>query len=187
MTRNRAGIIRSCLAALAAATLLSGAARASGGMRRAQPPIWAAWISRDIDLHLKNLPQVYSCDALWYKLRGVLLAIGARKYMSITPYSCGRAASLHVRFQTLHVLTGADIRWANTKATYKAVRLAPGDPAKLDAGDCALLSQLAGSLFVYLDLPVVSQHLECSDPRAARRFYLSVRALLPRPSGATHS
>lgn len=184
-----------CLLGLALAQLPTSARAAAGaasqatssgsanGAAGAAGTEWAAWINRDIEIDLKALPKVYSCDELWYKLHAILLAIGARQYMAITPYYCGKAAqyggrspSVHLRFQTLREVTGKQIRWANTRAIDKTVVLAPGEPKRLDAGDCALVQQLEGTLLAYLDVPVSTARFECSAP-AARNFDLSVRVL----------
>jgi hypothetical protein len=152
-------------------------------------PTWATWITRDIQIDLKDLPRSYSCDQLWYKLRGVLFAIGAREYMAITPYNCGpkaagagRAATLDLKFQTLRALSGPDARWAQTSAVWRVVRIAPGEPKILDPSDCALLSQLNGTLFSYLELHVVSADLQCSGPPSAQKFSISLDALIAQPS-----
>jgi hypothetical protein len=149
---------------------------------------WASWINRDIEIDLQNLPHPYGCDELWYKVRAILLAIGAREYMSITPYDCGkgaphdaRAPSLHLRFQTLRVVTGKDIYWANTRAVKKTVVLAPGEPKRLDADDCALVQQLEGTLFAYLDLKADTSRFQCAAPRSGHDFDLTVQALTAVP------
>ncbi len=187
------------LLAFAADPLISGAAQtgtAKGGaaagaaVQAAGEP--AAWITRDVELNLKDLPKTYSCDDLWYKLRGILLAIGAREYMAITPYSCGhgaandgRSPTLELKFQTLRALSAAQARWADTEAVTRIVRLGPGEPKILDSGDCALLEQVEDTVFSYLDMPVVEKNFDCSapsgsSPRGATRFALSVRVLMQK-------
>jgi hypothetical protein len=166
-----------CLLTLVAAPLV----RARPNQAAGEP---ATWITRDVQIPLQNLPEAYSCDALWYKLHGILLAIGARQYMSITPYDCGRGASgggrsptLDMKFQTLRALSAANARWADTSAVRRIVRLAPGEPKILHAGDCALLKQLEETLFPYLNLHVVATNLECSAPHGADAFSVSIQAL----------
>ncbi|MGB6450381.1 MAG: hypothetical protein WBE92_06485 [Steroidobacteraceae bacterium] len=176
---------------LAGGPLLSEAAQT--GTARLEAPQTAGepatWITRDVELKLQNLPKVYSCDDLWYKLHGILLAIGARQYMSIRPYYCGHGAAnagrspmVDLRFQTLRALSGANAKWADTTAVDKVVRLGPGEPKILDTGDCALLEQLDGTLFASLNMHVVATDLDCSSPRSAARFNLSVQALTPQPA-----
>ncbi|HXS28565.1 MAG TPA: hypothetical protein VN730_12945 [Steroidobacteraceae bacterium] len=198
---------RACLLGLAAASIMSACAKSSstgnptsasqagasqagaaGAGQASLPPgtEWAAWISRDIQLDLQNLPHPYTCNELWYKLHAILLAIGAREYMSIEPEDCGKGASggrspnVHLRFFTLRPVTGKQIRWANTRATEKTVTLTPGEPTRLDASDCALVQQLKGTLLAYLDLPVSTARFECSAP-AAHDFELSARVLARWP------
>lgn len=163
------------------------AAQASSAASTAQASLppgteWAAWINRDIELDLQGLPQAYSCDALWYKFHAILLAIGAREYMSIEPYDCGKGTSgsrsprVHLRFFTLRQVTGDQIRWANTRAMERKIVLAPGEPNHLGPADCALVKQLQGTLFAYLDVAVSSARFECSAP-SPHDFELSVRVL----------
>lgn len=164
----------------------TGTARIEARQTAGQP---ATWITRDVEFKLQKLPKIYSCDDLWYKLHGILLAIGARQYMSIMPYYCGRGAAnggrspmVDLRFQTLRVLSGANVRWAETTAVSKVVRLGPGEPKILDGGDCALLEQLDGTLFAYLNMHVVATNLECSLPQSAARYSLSVQTLTQQPA-----
>lgn len=162
-----------------------------GTVRAAPAPLppgteWAAWINRDIQIDLQDLPHPYTCDELWYKLHAILLAIGAREYMSIEPYDCakgssgGRSPRVHVRFFTLRPVTGDQIRWANTRAKERTVVLAPGEPKRLEAGDCALVKQLQGTLFAYLDVPVSTARFDCSAG-SAHDFDLSARVLARWP------
>ncbi len=185
-----------CLVALAVYPLVSRAAGTGESERgavsaeatqggTAEP---ATWITSDIEVKLQSLPKIYSCDDLWYKLRGILLAVGARQYMAITPYYCGRGAvdggrspTIDLMFQTLRTLSAANARWAETSAVAQVVRLGPGQPKILDPDDCALLEQLRGTLFAYLDTRVIASHFECSAPRGATHFALSIRALVQKP------
>ncbi len=151
----------------------------------------ATWITRDVELDLKDLPKTYSCNDLWYKLRGILLAIGARQYMAITPYHCGhgaaddgRSPTLDLKFQTLRALTPAQARWADTEALTQIVRLGPGEPKILDSDDCALLEQIQGTVFAYLNMQVVAKNFECAAASTAHHFGLSVRVLMQKPGRA---
>lgn len=189
--RYTGAILASCCAVvLVASSFTATAAPPAAG----KPTIWATWITRDIEIDLQDLPKLYTCNDLWYKLHGVLLAIGAREYMDIKPYQCGAQASgggrsprIDVRFQTLRELTGADIRWAQTSAKRKTVRLGPGQPKILDSSDCALLSQLNGTLFSYLGTHVVETDLQCSSPEAGHNFSLAVDTLIAVPVTSSHT
>ncbi|MGH8217980.1 MAG: hypothetical protein ACREUT_05365 [Steroidobacteraceae bacterium] len=204
MQRPAFEFARACLLTLVSVSIISAACTAcSSGERSASasrtsaspagaarsapaalPPgtEWAAWINRDIQIDLQGLPHVYTCDELWYKLHAILLAIGAREYMSIEPYDCGTGSSggrsprVHLRFFTLRPVTGDQIRWANTRAKEQTVVLAPGEPKRLEPGDCALVQQLQGTLLAYLDVPVSTARFDCSEG-SAHDFALSARAL----------
>ena len=163
----------------------ANSAASRGAAQASLPPgiEWAAWINRDIELDLQGLPHTYTCDDLWYKLRAILLAIGAREYMSIERFDCGKGSPsgggsqrVHLRFLTLRQVTGDQIRWANTRAAEKTVVLAPGDPQRLGPGDCTLVRQLKSTLFPYLDLPVTSARFDCADP-SAHDFELAARVI----------
>lgn len=197
-------VSRACLLALLSASIIlvactacssgtdsanaSKAAASQGAGAAAQASLppgteWAAWINRDIELDLQDLPHTYTCDDLWYKLHAILLAIGAREYMSIERFDCGKGASsgggsqrVHLRFFTLRQVTGDQVRWANTRAMEKTVTLAPGQPVRLEPEDCTLVRQLKGTLFPYLDLPATSARFDCSAP-SAHDFELSIRVL----------
>jgi hypothetical protein len=86
-----------------------------------------------------------------------------------------------LRFFTLRPVTGDQIRWANTRATEKTVVLAPGTPNRLEPGDCALVQQLQGTLFAYLEVPVSTARFECSSP-SEHDFELSARVLKALPA-----
>jgi len=192
---------RACLLAFATAWVMSACTQGSSSAGSpngsqsgtaapaALPPgtEWAAWINRDIQIDLQNLPETYTCDELWYKLHAILLAIGAREYMAIDRFNCGKSApgggrspTVHLRFFMLRPVTGDQIRWANTRAMEKSVVLAPGRPDRLEPGDCALVQQLKGTLLAYLELPVSAARFECSAP-SAHDFELSARVLARWP------
>lgn len=174
--------VRRCFPALLALLSLLGASAfvraAATDVPAAQP---AEWRSYDLLVPLQNLPRTYSCDDLWYKLRDVLLKIGARAYMTITPYHCGfvgggpaTSPSLELKFQLPTVLTGSATRNAQISVVDEAVRLAPGSPASLTDKDCQLVRQLQGTLFSALPLHVTAADFSCT--RAQPSFALNVKA-----------
>jgi len=194
IVRLIAVLAASGLCALAAAcssgTDSANASKAGGAQTRPSPPAlppgqeWAAWINRDVELNLQNLPHDYTCDALWYRFHAILLAIGAREYMSIESYDCGKGAGLrsphvHLKFLTLQQVTGDQIRWANTRAIEKTVVLAPGEPKRLEPADCNLVQQVKDTLFAYLNMPVSAARFECTGPTP--HFELSGRVLVRWP------
>ena len=167
--------------------LAVGAARATAPAA----PLPAQWRSYDILLDLQGLPRTYSCDELWYRVRDILLALGARAYMTITPYDCGttrggeaRSPRVQVRFQLPYVLKGADARYAEIGAHEQPVRLAPGSPRSLQPQDCELVRQLQGTLLAGLPLPVGQSEFNCSSTPPAYSLTLAAPFAVGTPAGA---
>ena len=150
----------------------------------------AEWKSYDLLLDFRALPRTYSCDELWYKVRDVLLQLGARAYMTITPYDCGstrggeaRSPRVEVKFQLPEPLSGPATRYAQITMSEQAVRLAPGAPGSLQAGDCELTRQLQDTLLAALPVHVTSSAFDCTA--AAGSFALTINAPLAAHEGAT--
>jgi hypothetical protein len=153
-----------------------------------QPGHPATWRPYDLIVDLHDLPQRYTCDDLWYKLRDVLLAMGARADIKILVYRCergltdgnARSPRAQLRFYMPELLTPAQARWAQLQAVTTTVRLGPGHPASLRSGDCELLRQMKDGLLESLSQRVVSFNLACAAPHSARwPFDVTVQALTP--------
>jgi hypothetical protein len=163
---------------------LAGGAYAAAGKVSAEP---AEWRTYDLLLDFQDLPRTYSCDELWYKFRDVLRKLGARAYMTITPYDCGylgggeaRSPHVEVKFQLPQPLQGAATRYAQISVFKQPVRLAPGAPRTLLTSDCEFVRQLQGTLLAELPLPVTVADFDCSAAPAS--FALTVDALLAAPA-----
>lgn len=160
------------------------------GTARAVTSTPAEWKSYDVLLEFRKLPRTYSCDELWYKVRDVLLRIGARAYMTITPYDCGsshsgeaRSPRVEVKFQLPEPLQGAATRYAQTSVSQQAVQLTPGSPRSLKPDDCEFMRQLQETLLAGLPLPVATAAFSCTSSDGS--FALSVDARLA--VGASHT
>lgn len=147
----------------------------------APAPVPAEWRTYDLLVQFQDLPKTYSCDDLWYRFRDVLLTLGARAFMTLTPYDCGyvgggeaRSPRVQLKFQLPQPLHGADTRYAEMSAVDREVRLAPGTPHSLQTGDCELMKQLQGTLLAALPVKVTSATFSCSGPDAA--FALTLQA-----------
>jgi len=169
---------------LAAATAVPAAA-ATSPVPAAGP---AEWRTYDVLVSLRDLPRTYSCDELWYKFRDVLLQLGARAYMTLTPYDCGyvgggeaRSPSVEAKFALPWPLRGAARRYAEVTAVTRSVRLQPGTPRSLQAGDCELVRQLQGTLLAALPVHVTASDFSCKAPGAS--FALTVSASLVASRG----
>ena len=171
------------LLVLALVLPLAGGAYAAAGAPSAQP---AEWRGYDLLIDFQDLPRTYSCDELWYKFRDVLRKLGARAYMTITPYHCGylgggaaQSPHVEVKFQLPQPLQGAATRYAQISAANRPVRLAPGAPRSLLPSDCEFVRQLQGTLLAALPLHVTVADFNCSAAPAS--FALTLNALLAVP------
>jgi hypothetical protein len=149
----------------------------------------AEWRSFDLIVSLQALPATYSCDDLWYKFRDVLLTLGARAYMTITPYHCGatggsqgRSPSVHVQFQLPRPLHGDAMRYEQISAVTRTIRLKPGTPPTLKAGDCELVRQLKSALFEALPVRVTTADFSCKADGGS--FVLAAEAVVEQPEQA---
>lgn len=162
---------------LTAAAADAAAAEAASRAHGARP---AVWIAHDTIVDLENLPESYGCDDLWYKFRGVLLALGARPDLQITLDQCGRSPSVHLRFSLPQVVSGPDTRYASLQAVDGTLVLAAGHPEVLHASDCELVRQIKDTLLRELAVRVRSYRLACeASPTEARQYRLSIEELRP--------
>jgi hypothetical protein len=162
-------------------TRSSADSRATAGV--SQP---AQWETFDILVDLRNLPQNYSCDDLWYKFRDVLRWLGAGPNMTITPYDCGyvgggesRSPHVQVKFELPRPLKGPETRYAEMSVVTRNVQLAPGFPRWLLPSDCELVQQLVSGLFPALPLRVESTNFQCSAVRPSYTLSVNARIVVP--------
>lgn len=151
----------------------------------AQPATWVAY-NLSVDLH--NLPTRYSCDELQFKIRDVLLALGARQDLEVLISRCelgSRSPIARVRFTIPELAGQTSKRGVAVEAAAAIVRLEPGHPASLNAADCEVLRQIKDRLLAPMSLPIVSFNLACAAPSSSRpSFNLSVQTLKPLEGGA---
>lgn len=157
----------------------------------ARPGQPAVWTQHDIIVAFDHLPEIYSCDDLWYKFHDVLLAIGARPDMRILAYQCGKrlgqlahSPQVHLHFFIPQAVRGSAARWADVNVEPRTVRLAPGHPASIKASDCELLRQMKDGLLAALPERVLQFNLACEAPATPWPFSVSVEALKPVPGQA---
>lgn len=142
----------------------------------------AVWFSHVIIVDLDNLPKRYTCDELWYRFRAVLLSVGARPDLQITPYHCDeRSPSVELQFSLPRAIESGQRQLADLQAANSSITLEPGRPTPLDSADCELMRQVNDELFSALPLHVVSFHLSCAAPQTAHHhFKLTLQALTPQ-------
>jgi len=151
----------------------------------------ARWRSYNFLVEFHDLPRTYSCDDIWYKVRDLLLRLGARPSMTITPYACGfrgggeaRSPSVEVRLQIPEAVAGSETRYADTAVSEQPVRLAPGSPSSLQSGDCVFMRQLQEKLLAGLPVHVTGAAFSCTA--AANSFALTVEAPIAPDRAAPH-
>lgn len=180
----KANLLTSSCALVAAAFLAIWSAPTLATQPAAQP---AALRHRDLIIALHNLPNLYSCDDLWYKFRDVLLALGASPDIKILVYQCGKYAGdlahsprVHLRFSTPELLTQSQAHWADLKAAPQSIRLSPGQPPSLRESDCALLRQLKNELLPEISNRITSFDLACETLQPSHRpFNITVQTVIP--------
>jgi len=144
-------------------------------------PTPAEWKSYDVLLEFRALPRTYSCDELWYKVRDVLVELGARADMTVTPYDCGstrgeaRSPSVEAKFQLPEPLHGASSRYAQTAVSEKAVQLTPGSPNSLKPDDCVFVRQLQETLLAALPLRIATSTFSCAGGGSSFVLTMDVR------------
>lgn len=155
----------------------------------ASAPAPAEWRSYAVLVDFMALPRTYSCDDLWYKFRDVLLKLGARAYMTITPYQCGvrgggeaRSPKVEVKFQLPQPLHGDAVRYAQISAGDETIKLAPGSPRSLGPDDCELVRQMQQGLLAALPVRVTSSDFRCTGARES--FSLTLDAVIAAPPSA---
>ena len=169
--------------------LIALAASAAAGAAAAAGPQPAEWRDYDVLVRFTQLPRTYSCDELWYRLRDVLELLGARAYMTITPYHCGvqgggqaRSPSVEVQFELPLPLHGDAVRYAELEAVSAPVRLAPGAPRSLASADCELVRQLQDALLAALPVRVTAAEFRCTAPHESFTLMLTATRAAPPAS-----
>ena len=163
-----------CVRAVGAVLVLTAGAAVS-----ASEGMPAVWIPHDHIVDFQDLPRAYTCDDLWYKLRSVLLALGARPDLTITLYSCGRSPSVHLQFSLPREVRGSDTKYASLRAVDGTVLIKEGVPSTLTASDCEFVRQMK-TFLTQLPLRVLSYSFTCDAPSVAgERYQLAVQALTP--------
>jgi hypothetical protein len=139
----------------------------------------AVWIAYNMTVDLHDMPKRYGCEDLRDKFRDMLLSIGARQDLKVVPFRCYEwSPGVHLQFSLPEVVPDRLLRYPDSQAGSEAVRIEPGRPRSLDAGDCALMRQVKDTLFAALPVRVVSYRLTClAPPSRPPAFRMSLQAL----------
>jgi hypothetical protein len=144
-TNGRASV-RSLVAGVLAAAALSAAGAAwaaPSGNAAGQAAVWSA---KEFTFQYQGFTTKYSCDGLRDKMRSLLLKLGARDDLQLSPYGCTRLTGpdsltgIKVKMSVLQPAAAGTVQ--PVAASWKRVDLlAPRAP--LDAAaDCELIAQI---------------------------------------------
>jgi hypothetical protein len=144
-SNGRASIrwLLACVAAAAAVGATGAAWAAPSGDAAGQAAVWSA---KEFTFQYQGFTTRYSCDGLRDKMRSLLLKLGARDDLEMTPYGCTRLTGpdsltgLRIKMSVLQPAAPGTAQ--SVAASWKRVDLlAPRAP--LDAAaDCELIAQI---------------------------------------------
>jgi hypothetical protein len=130
----------------------------------ADEPMSAVWVSKQLVFQYQGFTTRYTCDGLQAKMKRLLIELGAREDLRVSPYGCTHLtapdlfAGVQIRMNVLQAapvgaVQSVPVRWQSVDL------LARRDP--LDAAaDCELISQLKQRvlpLFTTRDLEFTAQ------------------------------
>jgi hypothetical protein len=124
----------------------------------------AVWKSQELTFTYVGFTSRYSCQGLLDKVADTLLALGARRDMAVTSYSCsgmGRPEPFPGVRITVSTLTPAaeGAAGGTVEARWKTINLA--GPGKLRPGDCELAEQIRDNILPLFTTRNVKAQLEC--------------------------
>jgi hypothetical protein len=144
----------------------------------------AVWKSRELTFSYVGFTSHYSCEGLRDKIAGTLLALGARRDMVVTPYSCSemgrpeRFPRVRITVSTLAPAAEDGAAGGTVEARWKKVSLA--GPGKLSAGDCELAEQIRDDILPLFTTRNVKVRLECvPHQESAGNIALTADVLVP--------
>jgi hypothetical protein len=139
--------------------LAAASAWAAAGDER-QPAVWK---SKELRFDYVGFTSRYSCEGLRDKVTDLLLALGARRDLSVTAYDCTevgrpeRFPALQIKISTL--APAGEGATDSVEARWKTVSLA--GPTKLTPGDCELAEQIQHDLLPLFTTRNVNARTDC--------------------------
>jgi hypothetical protein len=115
----------------------------------------AAWTPKELRFVYQGFTTRYSCDGLREKMRSALLALGARKDLTVREGACSTPSGrpdpfpgVNIKMQVLTPLTAAPAAPDATAvaAHWKSVDLRLNRDALSESGDCELIEQIKQSI-----------------------------------------
>jgi hypothetical protein len=110
------------------------------------PGVAAVWVQKEVRFMYTGFTTKYSCDGLADKMRRVLLALGARSDLKMTPYGCVRSGTPEINSGVrvvMQVLQPAGAAGGEPVAAHwQTVDVLAGRDAVDASLDCELIAQL---------------------------------------------
>lgn len=154
-----------CCGRRTAGLLLCLVAFASGHPAAANEPQAAAWEARELTFNYFGFTSRYSCEGLRDKVEQALIALGARRDLSVTTGACTRVGrpelfpSLQIKMSTLAPVA-VNAAGDTVKADWKTVNL--GGIGMLDHGDCELAEQIKSQILPLFTTRNLKSRLDCT-------------------------
>ncbi len=143
----------------------------------------AVWKSQELTFTYVGFTSRYSCEGLRDKVADTLLALGARRDMLVTAYSCrgmGRPEPFPWVRITVSTLSPAaeGAAGSTVEARWKTISLA--GPGKLSPGDCELAEQIRDDILPLFTTRNVKARLDCvPHQESAGNIALTADVLVP--------
>jgi hypothetical protein len=169
---------------VAAAAICAAAFAALASPLYADPPATAAqWQEHKGSIGYFGLTSTYTCTGMESKVRQILLALGARKDMSVSATPCGardmpmgHAMTVNIRvFSLAPVDPAATVQGAAPPimASWSAVEINAQRPSFMGDGDCELIDQLHEFITKNFSAQNVNYRASCT-PHQASAFSFAI-------------
>jgi hypothetical protein len=158
------------LAFLLSGAVLAAAPKSSQPAQSSESEGYAVWTPKELRFVYQGFTSKYSCDGLAEKVRAVLLKLGARKDLQVTPTPCSGSLGAPTPFPgvtiKMHVLETAngkeyDPAAPPMPARWKSVNLTSARDPVDAAGDCELVEQIKQRILPLFTTRNVSYSSNC--------------------------
>jgi hypothetical protein len=148
-----------------------------------QPAVWKA---QELTFDYQGFTTRYSCDGLRDKVKNTLMALGAHRDLSVTPYGCGGAGgmsepfpSVRIKLSTLQPAAVGEGASPNTPvdAYWKAVNLSGS--GTLGGGDCELAERIRDNILPLFATRNLRAEISCVPHQRTASITLSIDVLVP--------
>jgi hypothetical protein len=148
----------------------------------AEDRVHAVWKSRELTFSYLGFTSHYSCEGLRDKVEQALIALGARRDLTATPFACSNpglpelAPQLRIKLSNLEPATTA-VSGDAVEGRWKTVSLTGID--KLGRGDCELAEQIRHEILPLFTTRNLKARTDCVPHQETGNIVLTVDALVP--------